>query len=108
MVQNILVLWFVNQLFDLIWNVYYVDYVQIIMVEDIGLGGCVGYYDGIGVVCDVIQNYFMQLLVLIVMEELVSFYLVVLQVEKIKVFLVICFVELFDQIISCGQYVVGW
>lgn len=56
-VQNIMVFWFVNQIFELIWNNYYVLYVQIIMVEDIGIVGWVGYYDGIGVVCDVIQNY---------------------------------------------------
>lgn len=108
MVQNILVLWFVNELYELIWNCNYVDYVQIMMVEDIGVGGCVGYYDGIGVVCDVIQNYLLQLFVFIVMEELISLFVEYLCVEKEKVFVVVYVLDDLLVVMVCGQYVGGW
>src|SRR4030095_11987547 len=62
-----------NQLFEPVWNNNYVDHVQITMAEDIGIGGRAGYFDGIGIARDVIQNHLLQLLALTAMEEPNSF-----------------------------------
>ena len=84
-VQNMMALRFANQLFEPVWNNNYVDHVQITMAEDIGIGGRAGYFDGIGIARDVIQNHLLQLLALTAMEEPDSFEASQLRVEKQKV-----------------------
>lgn len=39
-------------MFELLWNCNFIDYVEIIGVEFLGVEECGGYYDGFGVVCD--------------------------------------------------------
>ena len=84
-VQNLMALRFANQLFEPVWNNNYVDHVQITMAEDIGIGGRAGYFDGIGIARDVIQNHLLQLLALTAMEEPTSFEARQLRAEKQKV-----------------------
>lgn len=107
-VQNIMALRFANQMFEPVWNSHYIDYVQITMAEDIGLGGRAGYYDGIGAARDVIQNHLIQLLALIAMEEPTSFSPGRLRAEKLKVLRATTPVEPFDETTARGQYVAGW
>jgi len=84
-VQNIFVLRFANGIFEPIWNRRYIDHVQIMVAEDLGVEGRGAYYDQTGVVRDVIQNHMFQLLTLIAMEPPVSLQGEGVRNEKVKV-----------------------
>jgi glucose-6-phosphate 1-dehydrogenase len=107
-VQNMMALRFANQLFEPVWNNNYVDHVQITMAEDIGIGGRAGYFDGIGIARDVIQNHLLQLLALTAMEEPTSFEASQLRTEKQKVLAAARPTERMDLHTARGQYAGGW
>ena len=107
-VQNLLALRFANQMFEPVWNNNYVDHVQITMAEDIGIGGRAGYFDGIGIARDVIQNHLMQLLALTAMEEPTSFEARQLRTEKQKVLAAVRPPRHPDLQTARGRYAGGW
>jgi glucose-6-phosphate 1-dehydrogenase len=72
-VQNIFVLRFANGIFEPVWNRRYVDHVQLMVAEDLGIEGRGAFYDQTGALRDVIQNHMFQLLALVAMEPPVSF-----------------------------------
>ena len=107
-VQNLLALRFANQLYEPIWNNNYVDHVQITMAEDIGIGGRAGYFDGIGIARDVIQNHLLQLLAFTTLEEPTSFSSDELRAEKIKVLKAVRLATPLEETTARGQYSGGW
>ncbi len=84
-VQNILFTRFANTIFEPIWNRNYVDHVEITVSEQVGLEHRAGFYDGVGVLRDVVQNHLLQLLTLVAMEPPASFFANHLRNEKVKV-----------------------
>lgn len=84
-VQNILTFRFGNSIFEPLWNRRYVDHVQLLVAEDIGVGARGGYYDSAGAVRDMVQNHMLQLLSLIAMEPPATFDAEAVRDEKVKV-----------------------
>ncbi|CAM9253697.1 unnamed protein product, partial [Heterosigma akashiwo] len=68
MVQNMMVFRFSNVLWERLWNRDTVDSVLITFKEPFGTEGRGGYFDGYGIVRDIMQNHLMQVLALLAME----------------------------------------
>lgn len=85
MIQNILSLRFGNSIFEPLWNHNYIDHVQIISTETLGVGSRGGYYDNTGIIKDMLQNHILQMLTLIAMEPPVNLEAESIRNEKVKV-----------------------
>ena len=85
-VQNLLVFRFANSLYEPVWNRNYIDHVQITAVETVDVGHRANFYDGVGVMRDMMQNHVMQLLSLVAAEPPASFQAEAIRNEKAKVF----------------------
>jgi glucose-6-phosphate 1-dehydrogenase len=66
-VGNIVALRSTNPMLESVWDRRSVDHVQITMAETLGLEGRARYYDGTGVLRDMVQNHLFQLLALTAM-----------------------------------------
>ena len=99
---------FANQLFEPVWNNHYVSHVEITMAEDIGIGGRAGYFDGIGIARDVMQNHLLQLLALAAMEDPTNFDAAQLRTEKKKVLAAASVPKDYAKHTARGQYAGGW
>jgi glucose-6-phosphate 1-dehydrogenase len=85
-VQNILMFRFANAIFEPIWNRRYIDHVNILASETLGVEHRAGYYEQAGVIRDMFQNHMMQLLALTAMEAPSQFEPDRVRDEKLKVF----------------------
>lgn len=85
-VQNILTLRFANAIFEPLWNRNYIEHVDIIAAETLGVEKRAGYYDKSGVLRDMFQNHMLQLLALTAMEPPNRFQSAAVHQEKINVF----------------------
>ena len=57
---NISSLRWANSLFEPLWSAEHIEAVQVTFKEDLGTQGRGGYFDGVGIVRDVIQNHLLQ------------------------------------------------
>jgi glucose-6-phosphate 1-dehydrogenase len=83
-VQNLLAFRFGNGIFEPLWNQKYIDHVQILVAESLGVGSRGGYYEEAGAIRDMVQNHMMQLLCLTGMEPPVAFDAESVRDEKVK------------------------
>ena len=84
-VNNILATRFSNILLEPLWSRQYIEEVQIFATETIGCEGRSQYYDGSGVVRDMLQNHMLQVLALIAMEAPCKMTATEIRREKTKV-----------------------
>ncbi len=69
LVANIAVIRFANTVLEPLWNNYYIESVQILLSEKVGVEARGAFYDNYGALKDVVQNHMLQLLALIAMES---------------------------------------
>lgn len=67
-IQNLLVFRFANGLFENLWSKDYIDHIQIIKTETMGIAGREVFYDQTGAVRDVVQNHLLQMVAMTLME----------------------------------------
>jgi glucose-6-phosphate 1-dehydrogenase len=84
-VQNILAFRFANVLFEPVFNQSYVDHVQIMAAESIGVEGRGGYYEEAGALRDMVQSHLLQVLTVVTMEPPAYFNGNAVRDEKVKV-----------------------
>jgi glucose-6-phosphate 1-dehydrogenase len=84
-VQNLLAFRFANGIFEPLWNQKYIDHVQIVVAESLGIGSRAEYYEESGAIRDIVQNHIMQVLCLTTMEAPVAFDADAIRDEKVKV-----------------------
>ena len=108
-VQNILMFRFANAVFEPIWNRNYIDHVQIIVAERLGVEHRAGYYEQAGLLRDMFQNHMMQMLAMVAMEPPTSFHADRIRDEKTKLFKAIRPFDLggLDRSVVRGQYAAG-
>ena len=99
-VNNILATRFGNVFLEPLWNREYIEEVQIFATETIGCEGRAQYYEGAGVVRDMLQNHMLQVLSLITMEAPCRMDAKEIRREKVKV---LSATRLGDKFIT-GQY----
>ena len=99
-VNNILATRFGNVFLEPLWNREYIEEVQIFATETIGCEGRAQYYEGAGVVRDMLQNHMLQVLSLITMEVPCRMDAKEIRREKVKV---LSATRLGDKFIT-GQY----
>ncbi|MDR3550924.1 MAG: glucose-6-phosphate dehydrogenase [Candidatus Babeliales bacterium] len=68
LVSNIALIRFTNCVFEPLWNNRYIDNVQIVLSETVGVENRGSYYDAYGALRDVVQNHMLELMALIGME----------------------------------------
>ena len=101
-VQNILVLRFANSIWEPLWNRNYIDNVQIVFKETLGVDGRGGYFDHYGIIRDVMQNHLLQIVSLICMEQPLSLHSTDIRDEKVRVLKAIAPLRLDRTVV--GQY----
>jgi len=84
-VQNLLVYRFSNGIMEPLWNRNYIDHVQIIVSETLGIEYRAKYYEKSGALRDMIQSHIMQIMTLVAMEPPVEFTADAVRDEKMKV-----------------------
>src|SRR5258707_2913559 len=83
-VQNLLAFRFSNGIFEPLWNQKYIDHVQILVAESLGIGTRAEYYDESGVIRNIVQYHIMQVLCITAMEPAVAFDADAIRDEKVK------------------------
>ncbi len=72
-VQNVLAFRFANGMYEPLWNKQHVDHIQFTVSEAVSVEDRGGYYDGAGVLRDMMQNHMFQMLAYLCMEAPSSF-----------------------------------
>lgn len=103
MVQNLLVTRFSNMIINALWSREYINNVQIVFKETLGVDGRGGYFDNYGIIRDIMQNHLLQMVSLLAMEQPLSLHSADIRDEKVRLLKAIEPMTLENTVI--GQYV---
>ena len=103
MVQNLLVTRFSNMIINALCSREYIDNVQIVFKETLGVDGRGGYFDNYGIIRDIMQNHLLQMVSLLAMEQPLSLHSADIRDEKVRLLKAIEPMTLENTVI--GQYV---
>lgn len=101
-IENLTVLRFSNLVFEPLWSRAYIRNVQVILSEDCGLETRGKYFDGYGIIRDIVHSHILQTIALFAMEPPISLDDEDVRNEKVKVLRSIRKLELGDVVL--GQY----
>ncbi|MEI6808745.1 MAG: glucose-6-phosphate dehydrogenase, partial [bacterium] len=104
-IQNLMVLRFANTVFEPLWSRQFVERVDIVWKEQIGMGSRGNYFDSYGIIRDVVQNHLIQILSLVAMERPVDTLAASVRDAKVKVLRSILPLTLDNLVV--GQYGAG-
>ena len=114
-IMNLMVMRFANLIFEPVWNRNYIDSVTVAWEEDKNIGSRGGYFDGAGIIRDVIQNHLLQILALVAMEKPSSYDSESIMAEKNKavksiekITLENCILGQYTHGVCAGKPVVGY
>lgn len=109
-VQNIMAFRFANSIMEPLWNRNHVEHVQISVTEQIGIGSRGKYFEGAGILRDMIQNHLLQLLCIIAMEPPTNFNADEVRDRKVDVLKAMRKIETgkIESMSARGQYSSGW
>ena len=96
-VQNLLVFRFANFLFSQVWNNRYIESIQINAFEDVTVEDRGAYFDGAGIIRDMIQNHLVQLLCLLTMNAPASLDPEDIRIQKINILKCL-------EVVNCKRY----
>jgi glucose-6-phosphate 1-dehydrogenase len=85
-VQNIFAFRFSNGLFEPMWNNNFIESVRIDAFETNGVGERARYFDGIGIVKDMIQSHLLQLMAIVAMDVPKNFSVQEIRDQKVAIF----------------------
>jgi glucose-6-phosphate 1-dehydrogenase len=85
-VQNMLVFRFANSLFEPVWNRNYIDYVEVLAGETVGVEHRAAFYEETGALRDMVANHLLQLLAITAMEPPIAFDADAVREQKVQVF----------------------
>jgi glucose-6-phosphate 1-dehydrogenase len=92
-VSNIAMIRFTNCVLEPLWSNRYIDQVQIVLSESVGVEGRGIYYDAYGALRDVVQNHMLELLALICMESPEKLTGDYIRAERVKVLEKVKFID---------------
>ncbi|KAF2307337.1 hypothetical protein GH714_026443 [Hevea brasiliensis] len=101
LIENLTVLRFSNLVFEPLWSRTYIRNVQIILSEDLSVQTG-RYFDGYGIIRDIVHSHIFQTIALLAMEPPISLDGEDIRNEKVKVLRSICRLDPSDVIL--GQY----
>lgn len=84
LIENLTVLRFSNLVFEPLWNRKYIRNVQIILSEDLGMQTQGRYFDGYGIIRDIVHSHVLQTIALLAMEPPISLDGEDIRNEKVK------------------------
>ncbi len=103
-ILNISTLRWANAVFEPMWTAKHIESVQIVFKENIGTEGRGGYFDGFGIVRDIVQNHLLQAFMFLAMEPPEAMTAAAILAAKVELLRQVRTLDLHDGSVFLGQF----